>query len=236
MIAFEIVTLFPEMFDSVLGASLLGKAREAGLVTVHFTNPRDHTTDKHRSVDDAPYGGGAGMVMRAPPLVDAIEAAVAARGSAHRILLTPVGAPLTQSRVRELARLSRIVLVCARYEGYDERVARLAIDEELSLGDFVLTGGELAAMVVVDAVARYIPGVLGDQTSVDEESFSSGLLEYPQYTRPASYRGLDVPEVLTSGNHQKVEAWREAEARERTRLRRPDLWAKLPAPDGDDDG
>jgi len=226
VITFEIVTLFPEMFDSVIGASLLGKARAAGLVEVHFTNPRDFTQDKHRSVDDAPYGGGAGMVMRAPPLVDAVEAAIAARGPAHRILLTPVGAPLTQARVRELSALPRVLLICSRYEGYDERVAQLAADEELSLGDFVLTGGELGAMVLVDAVSRYVPGVLGDATSVDDESFSGGLLEYPQYTRPPTYRGLDVPEVLLSGNHAKVRAWREAEARERTRVRRPDLWAK----------
>jgi tRNA (guanine37-N1)-methyltransferase len=232
MIGFEIVTLFPEMFDSVLGASLLGKARAAGLVEVHFTNPRDFTTDKHRSVDDAPYGGGAGMVMRAPPLVDAIEAAVAARGPAHRIMLTPSGAPLTQDRVKELARLPRLLCACARYEGYDERVVKLAIDEEISLGDFVLTGGELGAMVIIDAVARYVPGVLGDETSVDDESFSSGLLEYPQYTRPAAYRGIEVPDVLMSGNHQKVRAWRDAQARERTKLRRPDLWAKHDDGDG----
>jgi tRNA (guanine37-N1)-methyltransferase len=223
---FEVVTIFPEMFDSVISTSLIGKARAAGLIAFHFTNPRDHAHDKHRSVDDAPYGGGAGMVMRAPPLVEAIEAAVAARGPAHRILLTPVGTPLTQARVRELARMPRLLLCCARYEGYDERVAELAIDEQLSLGDFVLTGGELGAMVLIDAVARYVPGVLGDATSVDEESFSQGLLEYPQYTRPPSYRGLDVPEVLVSGNHAKVRSWREERSEERTRDRRPDLWAK----------
>jgi tRNA (guanine37-N1)-methyltransferase len=227
MIQIEIVTLFPELFDSFFRAGLLGKAVAAGLVEIHFTNPRDFTADKHRSVDDAPYGGGVGMVMMAPPLVAAIEAATGARGPAQRILLTPTGAPLTQARVRELARLPRLLLVCGRYEGVDERVRELAIDEELSLGDFVLTGGEPAAMALVDAVARYVPGVLGDATSTDDESFSAGLLEYPQYTRPAEFRGLAVPDVLLAGHHEKIRAWRRAAAEARTRARRPDLWARV---------
>jgi tRNA (guanine37-N1)-methyltransferase len=220
---FEVVTLFPEMFTSYLGASLLGKAAQAGLISVQFTNPRDFAVDKHRSVDDAPYGGGVGMVMRVEPLVAAVEAALAARGPAHRVLLTPVGAPLRQARVRELARLGSLLLVCGRYEGVDERVRELVIDEEISIGDFVLTGGELGALVLIDAVARYIPGVLGDETSTDEESFSEGLLEFPQYTRPVEYRGLRVPDVLLSGNHARVRTWRHDEAVRRTRERRPDL-------------
>jgi tRNA (guanine37-N1)-methyltransferase len=229
MIHIEIVTLFPELFDSFLRAALLGKAVASGLVQVSFTNPRDFAPDKHRLVDDAPYGGGPGMVMAAPPLVAALESIASARGPAHRVLLTPTGAPLTQARVRELAKLPRLVLVCGRYEGVDERVRELAIDEELSLGDFVLTGGEPAAMALVDAVARYVPGVLGDATSTDEESFSAGLLEYPHYTRPPEFRGLPVPDTLLSGDHAKIRAWRHAAALERTRLRRPDLYARLGA-------
>jgi tRNA (guanine37-N1)-methyltransferase len=220
---FEVVTIFPEMFASVLAAGVLGKGIAAGLVDVGFTNPRDFTADRHRSVDDAPYGGGVGMVMRVEPLVAAVEAIVAARGPAHRILLSPAGRPLTQARVRALAGKGRIVLVCGRYEGVDERVRELTIDEELSLGDFVLTGGEIAAMAVIDAVARYVPGVLGDATSVDEESFSSGLLEAPCYTRPAEFRGLKVPDILLSGHHERIKAWRAAEARARTERVRPDL-------------
>jgi tRNA (guanine37-N1)-methyltransferase len=222
---FEIVTLFPEMFDSFLRASLLGKAIAAGVVGVTFVNPRDFTADKHRSVDDAPYGGGAGMVMRAEPLVAAIEAAVAARGPAHRVLLTPAGAPLTHARARALAAMPRVLLVCGRYEGVDERVRELAIDEEISVGDYVLSGGEVAAMAVIDAVARLVPGVLGDPASVEEESFAHGLLEAPCYTRPPELRGLRVPDVLLSGDHGKIRAWRDAAARARTRRVRPDLVA-----------
>ena len=222
-IGFEVVTIFPEMFASFLAAGVLGKAIERGLVRVSFTDPRDFTQDRHRTVDDAPYGGGVGMVMKAPPLVLAIEAAICARGPAHRVLLSPAGAPLRQEHVVDLSRLPRVLLVCGRYEGIDERVRDLAIDEELSVGDFVLSGGEVAAMAVIDAVARHVPGVLGDAASVTEESFSSGLLEYPQYTRPPEFRGLTVPEVLLSGNHERIRAWRRDEAIRRTRERRPDL-------------
>ena len=225
-IEFEIVTIFPPLFESYLAAGVLGAAVQSGLVQVRFTDPRDFTSDKHRSVDDAPYGGGPGMVMKAPPLVAAIEAAVAARGPAHRVLLTPAGTPLTHARVRELARLPRILLLCGRYEGIDARVRELVIDEELSLGDFVLTGGEIAALAVIDAVARHVPGVLGDATSADDESFATGLLEYPHYTRPAEFRGLGVPEALLSGNHELIRRWREDEARRLTAARRPDLLAK----------
>lgn len=225
---FEVVTLFPEMFSSFLAAGVLGKGVESGRVVVHFTNPRDFATDRHRSVDDAPYGGGVGMVMRVEPVVAAIEAAVAARGPAHRILLAPAGRPFVQSRVRELAALDRILLVCGRYEGIDERVRQLVIDEELSIGDFVLTGGEVAAMAVIDAVARFVPGVLGDATSTDEESFSTDLLEAPCYTRPAEFRGARVPEILLSGHHEKIRAWRAAEAHARTARVRPDLLERKP--------
>lgn len=226
MIHFEVVTLFPEMFASFLQASLLGKAVAAGVITVDLVNPRDFAPDRHRTCDDAPYGGGVGMVMKVEPLVAAIEAAIAARGPAHRVLLTPVGRRLDQARVRELAARPRILLVCGRYEGIDERVRELAIDEELSLGDFVMTGGEVAAMAVIDAVARYVPGVLGEATSTDDESFSAGLLEYPQYTRPPEFRGLRVPDVLVSGDHERVRRWRLEQAERRTEERRPDLWAR----------
>jgi tRNA (guanine37-N1)-methyltransferase len=212
------------MFESVLSAGMLGRARQAGLFTVDFVNPRDFTSDRHRTVDDAPYGGGPGMVMKVEPLMAAIEGAMSGEGPApHRVLLSPVGAPLTQRRVRELAKFPHITLVCGRYEGIDQRVAELGIDEELSLGDFVLTGGELAAMAVIDAVARYVPGVLGEPTSKDEESFSESLLEYPQYTRPARFRDLDVPEVLLSGNHARIAQWRREQSLRRTAERRPDL-------------
>jgi tRNA (guanine37-N1)-methyltransferase len=223
---FEVVTLFPEMFSSVTSAGLLGKAVGKGAVTVHLTDPRAFTTDKHHSVDDTPYGGGAGMVMRPEPLVAAIEAVEQARGAAHKILLGPAGAPLTQRTVVRLSTFDRILLVCGRYEGFDERV-RAFCDEELSIGDYVLTGGELAAMVVIDAVARRLPGVLGNADSPLDESFEEGGLEHPQYTRPAVFRGAAVPEALLSGNHARIRRWRRREALLRTRARRPDLFAAL---------
>jgi tRNA (guanine37-N1)-methyltransferase len=222
----EIVTLFPEMFASFFAAGVLGRGLERGLLAVHFTNPRDFTSDRHRTVDDTPYGGGAGMVMRPEPVVAAVEHAVAARGPAHRVLLGPAGRPQTHARVRQLAELERLLLVCGRYEGIDDRVRQLVIDEELSIGDFVLSGGEAAAMCVVDAVARFVPGVLGDAASTEEESFAAGLLEAPHYTRPAEFRGLAVPEVLLSGHHEKIRAWRAAESRSRTAAVRPDLLEK----------
>jgi tRNA (guanine37-N1)-methyltransferase len=228
----EVVTIFPEMFSSVLGASMLGKAQAKGALAVSFIDPRDFTEDKHRSVDDTPYGGGAGMVMRPDPLVAAIEHAASARGPAHRIALCPTGAPLTQETVVRLARHDRLVLVCGRYEGFDERV-RGFVDEELSLGDFVITGGELAAMVLIDAVARRLPGVLGNAESPVDESFEAGLLEYPQYTRPQLYRGQAVPEALLSGNHERIRRWRRRQSLLRTRARRPDLFARLTLSDED---
>ncbi|HZS38214.1 MAG TPA: tRNA (guanosine(37)-N1)-methyltransferase TrmD [Polyangia bacterium] len=229
---FEVVTIFPEMFASVLGASLLGKAQARGALEVRFTDPRDFTEDKHRSVDDTPYGGGAGMVMRPEPLVAAIEHVVAARGPAHKLALCPTGAPLTQGAVVRLASHARLVIVCGRYEGFDERV-RAFVDEEVSLGDFVLTGGELGAMVLIDAIARRLPGVLGNVESPVDESFEGGLLEYPQYTRPQIFRGQAVPEALLSGNHQRIRRWRRRQSLLRTRERRPDLFARLTLSDED---
>ncbi len=228
---FDIVTLFPEMF-SALEASLLGRAEARGLFALWLTNPRDFAEGKHRSVDDTPYGGGAGMVMRPDPLVKALESVEAARGSAHKVLLAPAGATLTRAKVVELAARSHVALVCGRYEGIDERV-RGYVDEELSIGDYVLTGGELAAMVIVDAVVRRLPGVLGNDASALDESFEAGLLEYPHYTRPAEFRGAPVPEVLSSGNHERIRRWRRKAQLARTRRRRPELFEKLALDDGD---
>ena len=200
---FDVLTLFPDMFTSVFSTTLLGKAIEKGALAVHLVDPRSFTTDKHASVDDTPYGGGAGMVMRPGPLLAAIEHVEATRGPAHKVLLAPTGAPLTQATVVRLSQLPHVALICGRYEGMDERV-RGYCDEELSIGDYVLTGGELAAMVIVDAVARRLPGVLGNADSAVEESFESGLLEHPQYTRPALFREAAVPEALLSGNHERI--------------------------------
>jgi len=226
---FTVVTILPELIEPSLVAGVVGRAREAGTIVVETINPRDFTTDRHRSVDDTPYGGGPGMVMKPEPLIAAIAAAgpVPSEEIPHRILLTPAGKPLTQARVRELVKLPHLVLVCGRYEGIDERVIEEAIDEELSIGDYVLSGGELGALVVIDAVARLVPGVLGEATSVDEESHSAGLLEYPQYTRPQKLGTREVPSVLMSGNHAAIAAWRRQQAIERTARRRPDLFARF---------
>ncbi len=217
---FTVVTILPELIEPALAAGVVGRARDAGVIEVATVNPRDFTSDRHRTVDDNPYGGGPGMVMKPEPLLAAIGKA----GEGRRILMTPAGAPLTQARVRELAALDHLILVCGRYEGIDERVIELAIDEQLSIGDFVLSGGELAALSVIDAVARLVPGVLGEPASADDESFSHGLLEYPQYTRPPELAGHAVPAVLTSGNHAAIAAWRREQAIARTAARRPELW------------
>jgi tRNA (guanine37-N1)-methyltransferase len=227
-ITFELVTLFPEIFEGFLGATLLGKAIAAGVVGAHRTNPRDFAPGRHRQVDDAPYGGGPGMIMRVEPIAAAIEAIEAARGPAHRVLLTPQGRPFDQARAAELAKLPRLLLVCGRYEGVDERVGAHLCHEQLSVGDFVLAGGELAAAIVVEAVARLVPGVLGCGLSAEDESFSTGRLEYPQWTRPPVWNGHAVPEVLSSGDHAEVGRWRRREALRRTLERRPDLVAKTP--------
>ena len=223
---FRVVSLFPEIFDSLLATSLIGKAREAGRIEVDFVDPRDHAPDKHRTVDDTPYGGGEGMVLKPEPFVDALEA-VAPRSEAeqgsHRVLLCPQGQPLTQRHLRRYAELGDVTLVCGRYEGFDERI-RHFVDEEVSLGDFVLNGGEVAAMAIVDGVSRLVPGVIGNAASLDSESHGEGLLEYPQYTRPPSFRDLEVPEVLRSGDHGRIEAWRRQQMLLRTRSKRADLW------------
>jgi tRNA (guanine37-N1)-methyltransferase len=221
--AVEILTLFPRMVATPLEESILGKARAKGLLRVQVTDIRDFAEGKHRVTDDVPYGGGAGMVMKPEPLVAAIEAAKQREPRARVVLMSPQGRRFDQEKALELSRLPALVLVCGRYEGVDERVLRW-VDEELSLGDFVLTGGELAALAVVDAVARLLPGVLGNELSAQSESFAGeGLLEGPQYTRPPEFRGLRVPEVLLSGDHAKIAGWRREQAMARTRERRPDL-------------
>lgn len=226
-----ILTLFPEMFDSFLGCSIIGRARREGLLTIQPVDIRPFSEKKHQNADDYPFGGGAGMVMLAQPVCDAVRA-VRARGfSGPCIYVSPRGKPLTQRKVRELSREDGLVLVCGHYEGLDQRAVELVVDEEISLGDFVLTGGELAAMALTDAVARYVPGVLGSGESAEEESFSDGLLEYPQYTRPRVYEGLEVPEVLVNGDHAKIRAWRRQQALIATLRTRPDLFACAPMTD-----
>jgi tRNA (guanine37-N1)-methyltransferase len=221
---FHVLTLFPDMFSGPLSESIIGRGIAEGLLQVHLHNIRDFARDRHRTVDDAPYGGGSGMVMKAEPLLQALEAARADSPGARVLLASPRGAPLTQRRAAELARERELIIVCGRYEGVDERFRLLAGAEEVSIGDYVLTGGELAALVVIDAVGRLVPGVLGSADSADEESFTDGLLEYPQYTRPPRFRDLDVPEVLLSGNHRLIARWRRQQSLLLTRRDRPDLW------------
>jgi tRNA (guanine37-N1)-methyltransferase len=226
----DIVTIFPGYFASPLATGLLGKAGERGLLQVRLHDLRTWAADRHRSVDDAPFGGGAGMVMLPGPWFEALDA-LQADGPAHVVLLAPDGRRFDQATATRLAGEPRLVLCCGRYEGIDERV-RTRVDEVLSIGDFVLAGGEAAALVVLDAVARLVPGVIGNAASAADESFAAGLLEYPQYTRPAVYRGLEVPAVLRSGDHGAIARWRHAQAVERTRRLRPDL---LDRPEPTDD-
>ena len=218
----DVVTIFPEALEPFLRASLLGKAAEKGLLITTVHNLRNHTTDPHKKVDDEPYGGGPGMVMSAQPFFDAVEAIDPQRTS-RVILLSPQGRRFTQAVAHEIASLEHVVLLCGRYEGVDDRVAQHLADEELSIGDYVLAGGEVASLVVIDAVARLIPGVVGEPESVVQDSFEHGLLDHPHYTRPADFRGHRVPDVLLSGNHADIERWRREEAERRTRERRPDL-------------
>jgi tRNA (guanine37-N1)-methyltransferase len=219
-----VLTLFPEMFPGPLGTSLLGKAQQKQLWSLDVRDIRDHGIGKHRTVDDTPSGGGPGMVMRADVACAAIDAARAKDLDLPVIYLSPRGAPLTQSRVRSLSNGPGAILLCGRFEGLDQRAIDARKLEEISLGDFVLAGGEIAAMALIEAAVRLIPGVLGAETSPDEESFSQGLLEYPQFTRPQTFEGRDIPSVLTNGNHKEIAKWRQGEAERLTRERRPDLW------------
>ena len=218
---FEVITLFPELFEVPLRTSLLGKAVASGTVTVRVTDLRDFGIGPHKSVDDEPYGGGAGMVLRPEPLFEAVESV--REPDSHVVLMSARGVRLDQSRVASLARHEHLILICGRYEGVDERVARHLADAEISIGDYVLAGGELAALVAIEAVSRLVPGVLGNELSLETESHSAGLLEYPQYTRPAEYRGWHVPEILVSGDHGRIAEWRQEESQRVTRERRPDL-------------
>lgn len=222
----SVITIFPEMFPGPLGASLAGKAREKGLWAIEPIDLRSHALDRHRTVDDTPAGGGPGMVMKADVLARAIDAVAGGNDPRPRILLSPAGAPLTQDRVRELAAGPGLIAICGRFEGIDERVIEARGLEELSIGDYVLSGGELAAMVLIDACVRLIPGVMGKEESAAEESFAQNLLEYPHFTKPQLWEGRAIPEVLLSGDHGKVAAWRQERAEQRTRSRRPDLWAR----------
>lgn len=220
----DILTLFPGMCDTVLKESIVGRARERGLIEVYCRDIREYTEDKHRRVDDAPYGGGSGMVLQAQPIYDCFRSLCADLGQRpHLIYLSPQGKIMTQERVKELAALDNIALLCGHYEGVDERVLEEIVDEEISVGDYVLTGGELPALVLTDCVARMIPGVLSSGEAVERESHYDGLLEYPQYTRPFAWRGKEVPEVLLSGHHAEIERWRAEKSLERTRDKRPDL-------------
>ncbi|MCR4289655.1 MAG: tRNA (guanosine(37)-N1)-methyltransferase TrmD [Candidatus Scalindua sp.] len=220
----DILTLFPEMFQNVLGESMLKIAREKGLVSFHLHNIRDYSNDKHRCVDDKPYGGGAGMVMKPEPVFNAVEAVELLDDAVStKILLTPQGKTFNQGIADNLSKKTRLMIICGRYEGFDERI-RSGIDAlEISIGDYVLTGGEIPAMVVIDSISRLVPGVLGGDDSLQDESFVNRMLEYPQYTRPAEFRGMKVPEVLKSGHHSKIEEWRMENAILRTQERRPDL-------------
>jgi tRNA (guanine37-N1)-methyltransferase len=217
----DVITIFPQLFAAPLDTSLLGKAVAEGLLDVRVHDLREHGLGKHRSVDDEPYGGGAGMVMRPEPLFEAVDAVRGPGG--HVVLLSPRGRRLDHAGVASLARHEHLVLICGRFEGVDERVAEHLVDEEVSIGDYVLAGGELPALVVIEAVSRLVPGVLGNAASLESESHAAGTLEYPQYTRPAEYRGHRVPDVLLSGDHGAVERWRREQSEEVTRSRRPDL-------------
>jgi tRNA (guanine37-N1)-methyltransferase len=220
---YDVFTLFPEMFSAYLDESILKRARQAGLLDVRLHNIRDYTSDRHHTTDDVPYGGGGGMVMKPEPIFAAVEGVLGAPPTCPVILLTPQGRTFTQRVAEELAGQGQIALLCGRYEGVDERVVQYLVTDEISLGDFVLTGGEVPAMAVIDAVSRLVPGVLGDPEAAQNDSHASGLLEYPHFTRPPEFRGWEVPEVLRSGNHAEIEKWRREQAEQRTRERRPDM-------------
>ncbi|MGE5484665.1 MAG: tRNA (guanosine(37)-N1)-methyltransferase TrmD [Ignavibacteriales bacterium] len=233
MLRVDVLTLFPEMFEGPLGASIVGKAIEKGLLDVRITNIRDYAEGKHKVTDDYPYGGGTGMVMKPEPVYAAIDATVeGAAGRPWIVLMTPQGEVFNQGIAEDLSRKEHLVIVCGHYEGFDERI-RFAADQEISIGDYVLTGGEIPALVVVDAVCRLVPGVLGDEMSAEQDSFTQGVLEGPQYTRPREFRGMEVPEVLLSGDHERVRLWRRKEALRRTLVRRRDLLERVELSDED---
>jgi len=224
----DILTIFPKMFEPVLNESIIKRAQLKGKVKIYLHDLRDFTPDKHRKVDDRPFGGGAGMVMSLAPIFNAVEAVKSKSKikNSKVILLSPQGKKFTQGLAKTLAKNKNLILICGHYEGVDDRVREKLVDEEISIGDYVLTGGELPAMVVVDAVVRLIPGVLGDKNSLNFESFEGNLLEYPHYTRPANFRGMCVPQILLSGDHKNIDSWRKKEAAKRTKQRRPDLFKK----------
>ena len=217
----DVLTLFPEMFSGPMDASIVGRARKAGLLDLRLQNLRQWTHDRHKTVDDKPFGGGAGMVLKPEPIFEAVESL--ADEKTHVILTAPAGRPFTQAIARELAQKEHLLIICPSYEGVDDRVCEALVDDELSIGDYVLTNGGLPAMVIIDTVTRLLPGALGDAESAVDESFSHGLLEYPHYTRPAEFRGMKVPEMLLSGHHAEIEKWRAEQAKKRTEQRRPDL-------------
>ena len=220
----DIVTIFPQMVEPALAEGVIGRARTKGVVDVRARDLRDYTTDRHRVVDDIPFGGGPGMVMKPEPLFRAIEAISAERGAPSAVILTtPQGRRFSHAEAERFSRMERLVIICGRYEGVDERVAEALVTDEISIGDYVLTGGELPALVVVDAVVRLVPGVVGDDQSVAADSFADGWLDYPHYTRPAEFRGMKVPDVLLSGHHAEIAKWRREQQRRRTQERRPDL-------------
>ena len=227
MIRFDILSIFPEMFASPLHCSIVKRAREKGLVEIHLHNIRDYAEDKHKMTDDAPYGGGGGMVMKVEPIDRALASILPEKEGILTVLLSPQGETFSQKMAEEMSLRSRIVLICGHYEGVDERVRDHLVDKEVSMGDYILTGGELSAMIMIDAISRLVPGVLGNSESASSDSFSMGLLEYPHYTRPSDYRGWPVPEVLLSGNHREILAWRRKESLRRTYVRRPDLLEKI---------
>jgi tRNA (guanine37-N1)-methyltransferase len=226
VIQFDVLTIFPSLFASPFSHSILKRGQDAGLISIRLHDIRDFAADKHRKTDDIPYGGGPGMIMKPEPVVAAIEAAVQRGRKFLRIYFSPQGRPLKQGHLASYLEYDQLILLCGRYEGVDERVIEHFIDEEVSIGDYVLTGGEFAAMVFVDAVSRLIPGVLGEEESLKDESFSGPYLEYPQYTRPPEFRGHKIPDILLSGDHAKIEAWRKEQSLEKTRKKRPDLLKK----------
>lgn len=234
MMRVDVLTLFPEMMDGVFHSSILGKAQEKGIVSLNAVNFREYSSSKHGTVDDTPYGGGGGMVLKPEPIFSAVEDLLSQTSAAPRvILMCPQGETFTQQKAEELAAEEHLIFICGHYEGYDERIREHLVTDELSIGDYVLTGGELPAMVAIDSVVRLLPGVLGNETSAVTDSFSTGMLEYPHYTRPAEFRGWKVPDILLSGHHANIELWRREQALKRTLERRPDLLEQVELTDQD---